>query len=373
MVDCPVVEIADGREVPQIVAAAAALVFDVVQIQPDVPATSGHRAAVAVPREHLLPLASRDCRGRPLRHRSIERTEMHGVAGGALGHCAVDFDVSPAAVLPRTLAVRTLLERDLVGGCVAARTAPLIATVAVCPAKQGRDQLVIREPLAVLLGSERVQLAPEIVRLGRDLERERLAVQTRLGLVGGQVPGPVPGHHRLDLTQALAPRRLEPHGFSIGHGHARQLAHRRMRELALLQRLRDQGKLGYRAGHAKTLDRRARRVAQRALQILEQTPETVRPPQLHFLGVTQQVRLLGIERGSPRRNAAELLVYSRPLRRVLALPGIVCCRVIYPPASTTRPRTATRHAISVRAIACMNLLIRHIDQLTPRHRASINQ
>ncbi len=34
--------------------AAVAPVFDVVQIEPDVPATTRHRAAVAVAGEHLL-------------------------------------------------------------------------------------------------------------------------------------------------------------------------------------------------------------------------------------------------------------------------------------------------------------------------------
>ena len=61
--DCTVVEITYGREVGQCVAATTALVFDVVQIEPDDPAAAGHGAAMAVARQDLLALAGRDGRG----------------------------------------------------------------------------------------------------------------------------------------------------------------------------------------------------------------------------------------------------------------------------------------------------------------------
>jgi hypothetical protein len=61
--DGAVVQIADGREVTQLVTAAATAIFDVVQVQPDVPAAPGHRAAMAVSREHLLALAGGDSLG----------------------------------------------------------------------------------------------------------------------------------------------------------------------------------------------------------------------------------------------------------------------------------------------------------------------
>jgi len=40
--------------------------------------------------------------------------------------------------------------------------------------EQGADQLVAREPLLMFFGGQRVQLPPDVVSLGRDLERECL-------------------------------------------------------------------------------------------------------------------------------------------------------------------------------------------------------
>ena len=70
-VDGAMVEIANGREVGQVMATAAAPVLDVVQVEPDVPTASRNGAAVPIPREHLFTLARRDGRGRPLGHRGI--------------------------------------------------------------------------------------------------------------------------------------------------------------------------------------------------------------------------------------------------------------------------------------------------------------
>jgi hypothetical protein len=114
--DCLVVEIAYCDDISQIVAAAVASVFNVVQIEPDVPPASGHRAAITVSREHLRSLASGDGRRGSLRHRGIERAEVNGIARGTLGHRWFDLDVPAAAVLPCALAIGALLDRDLVGG-----------------------------------------------------------------------------------------------------------------------------------------------------------------------------------------------------------------------------------------------------------------
>jgi hypothetical protein len=54
------------------VATATALVLDVMQIEPDVPAASRDGAAMAISGEHLLALAGRDGRGCTLRRGGIE-------------------------------------------------------------------------------------------------------------------------------------------------------------------------------------------------------------------------------------------------------------------------------------------------------------
>jgi hypothetical protein len=116
MMDCSVVKIAYGDEILQLVTSAAALVFDVMHVEPDGPAAPGHAAAMAVSRQHMLALARRDRRGDSLRCGRIERAEVNRVALGTLHHGRIDLDVTPAGVLPRSLAVRALFERDLVSG-----------------------------------------------------------------------------------------------------------------------------------------------------------------------------------------------------------------------------------------------------------------
>jgi hypothetical protein len=118
------------------VATAPALVLEMVEIEADVSSASGYGAAVTVAGEYLL-----------------------------------DLDVPAAAVLPRTLAVRALLDGDLVGrgagfGAIAT------ATIAVCPAEHGLEQLVIGEPLPVLLGGQHVHPAPEVIGLRGDFDGE---------------------------------------------------------------------------------------------------------------------------------------------------------------------------------------------------------
>src|SRR5689334_21565847 len=113
-----------------------------MQIEPDGSPASGHGAAMTISGEHLLALSGRDGRGRAFRCSSIQRAEMDGIAGSALGYGRIDLDVSASAVLPGALTVRALLDRDLVGG----RAGPL-ATLAVRPAKNRGDQLVVGQSL----------------------------------------------------------------------------------------------------------------------------------------------------------------------------------------------------------------------------------
>ena len=180
----------------------------------------------------------------------------------------------------------------------------------------------------------------------------------------GQVAGPVAGDHRLDLAQALAARRFEPGRLGAGNGDSRQLANSRVRELAAVQRVCDQRELGDRACDAKALGRRVRRVPHRALHILQQAAEPECAPQLQLLGIAQQVRLFGVERGPPGRNAAELLVHSRPLDLVPALPRSGRGGVICPRACSSWLGRATRHAVSMDFFGNLKLLIQHVAALS---------
>jgi len=151
----------------------------------------------------------------------------------------------------------------------------------------------------MLLGSERVHAAPQIIGLRRDLDRDRLAVETRLGRIGRQVTGLVAGDHRFDLAEALAARRFEPVRLGLWNSHPGQLAYRRMRQLAIFQRFCNQRQLANSARDPKALGCRMRRIAHRALHVLEQRPEPVVAPQLDLLGISQQMCFLGVEHSPP--------------------------------------------------------------------------
>jgi hypothetical protein len=114
--DCFVVAIAYGSEVPELVAAAAALILDMVQVQPDIPAASRHGAAVSIASEDLFAFPGGDRGGDPLRRRRVQRAQVDGITRRALGNCWIDLDVPAAAELPGALAVRALLDGDLVSG-----------------------------------------------------------------------------------------------------------------------------------------------------------------------------------------------------------------------------------------------------------------
>jgi hypothetical protein len=114
--DSAMMEVTEGSEVCQRMTTAAALVLDMMQIESDVSAAAGNGAAVAVAGEHLLALARRHGRGRPLRRLGVQGAEVDRIAGSQLEHGRIYIDVTTAGELPGTFAVRALLESDLVGG-----------------------------------------------------------------------------------------------------------------------------------------------------------------------------------------------------------------------------------------------------------------
>jgi hypothetical protein len=59
-----------------------ASVLDVMQIEPDAPATAGHGAAVTIPGKHVLALARCHGRGGPLWDSGVQGAEVDRVARG---------------------------------------------------------------------------------------------------------------------------------------------------------------------------------------------------------------------------------------------------------------------------------------------------
>jgi hypothetical protein len=108
-------------------------------------------------------------------------------------------------------------------------------------AAQRGDERVIRQARAVLVVEHRADLAQERKGLGRELEPDRMHARLGIRRVVGPIAGAMVGDEILDLAQVLAAGGREPRRLGHGRCHARQLAHRRERELATCER---RGELG---------------------------------------------------------------------------------------------------------------------------------
>ncbi len=78
-------------------------------------------------------------------------------------------------------------------------------------------------------------LAHERKRFGRELEPDDPHTYLGVWRVVGAAAWPMVGDEFLDLTQVLTGRSLAPRCLGRGRGHARQLADRRERELAMCE------------------------------------------------------------------------------------------------------------------------------------------
>ncbi|MCB9563501.1 MAG: hypothetical protein H6708_24135 [Kofleriaceae bacterium] len=152
-----------------------------------------------------------------------------------------------------------------------------------------------------------------------DLERHHAPDLGRIHRVTGQITGLAAGDQGLDLVHGLAGRRVEPCPLGVLADDPRQLAHRRVRLLAAGQRRRGPRQDLQRTGHAQSLARRARPVAERALEVLVQAGVAEPAVQLDLLREHQPARLIGVERGASSSDAAQLAIELSPVRGRVAV------------------------------------------------------
>jgi hypothetical protein len=121
------------------------------------------------------------------------------------------------------------------------------------------------------------------------------------------------GDELLDLAEVLAAGGREPRCLGRGGRHAGQLAHGGERKLAARE---GRGELG--EGAEGTRDPQpvlgcARRIAQRALEVVENRRHTERPPDLQRLGLPQPAGLGGVERGAALPDRPQRTIDGAPI------------------------------------------------------------
>src|SRR5215212_11632534 len=129
-----------------------------------------------------------------------------------------------------------------------------------------------------------------------------------------------------------------------------------MRQLAVLERLRDHWQLAQRTCDAESLGRRTRCIAHDALHVLDEASEPEPTPQLELLRIAQQAGLLGIECSPSRRDTPKLLVHSRPFLLMLVFPGLGSSRMRFP-----RPPALLARVVRRTTRGHVRLLILHRD------------
>jgi hypothetical protein len=131
-----------------------------------------------------------------------------------------------------------------------------------------------------------------------------------VGRIRRQVAGPASRHELLDLAQILAAGRRTPGLLGRTRRHPRELLDRRERQLVRRKRVHQLGKICERTSDAHPLLRCARRVVQRALQVVDHRDEAELLPYLQPLGLVEPTHLLGIERRSLRPTGENTIAFE---------------------------------------------------------------
>jgi len=256
-----VVEAQDG-DISGIVVAAVLPVDDVMQIQPSRRAAALDGASSAVALHHQPARRRRDVRLGTLGLLGVERADVVRVARRTIDRGRRQLDLPPAAELPATPAVLADRDGDLV-------RRPRFGNSALgfeaAPA-QDRQERIIIEVLAVLVGQRGPSLAQQRVGVGGDiLERDPAQPELRGRSLIGRVAVTAAADQLLDLAQVLATRLIEPRVLVLARGHAGQLANRAVPERAVAERVFNLGQVAERACHSHAIARIARAITELAL------------------------------------------------------------------------------------------------------------
>jgi hypothetical protein len=111
----------------------------------------------------------------------------------------------------------------------------LAITAEHCLAHRGDERIVI-EPAAVLVREHHLDLAQPREDFRRELELQRSGLEVRVLRIVGMVAARMTGHELFDLAQVLRKRAITPRSLGTRCRHARELANRRERQVARIER-----------------------------------------------------------------------------------------------------------------------------------------
>jgi hypothetical protein len=183
------------------VTAAVGAVDDMVQLESAAGPAAVDAATAAVSAPDEARDAGRNVLVGTLGCGAVDRSDVLGVAEGALDDAWVDGDLRARAFLPALLTAAAEGEGNLelrAAGGLAGR-----GTVEDGVAQRGDDG-VIGEVLTVLVVEDRAGLAEERVRFGVELEAHDVWARLGIGRVVGVVAGTVVGDEVFDLADVLA-------------------------------------------------------------------------------------------------------------------------------------------------------------------------
>lgn len=119
----------------------------------------------------------------------------------------------------------------------------------------------------------------------------------------------------------FAARHREPRFFGVGHGHARELPHRRPAQLAALERRTDGGQVFQRFRHAQLLLRGARAVSEEAFDVLGERGvakvDVDGGPQRR----EQAAAFFGVQSPARSRESRQRFVHPSPRARLTSCAG----------------------------------------------------
>ena len=173
---------------------------------------------------------------------------------------------------------------------------------------------VVGQVTAVLVVEHLMRLAQG--RKGLRLKFEANDMGTHLGIrrVVRMVARTVVGNEDFDLVYVLARRSAEPGSFGRRGGHPGQLTYRGERQLATFKRSGELRQTAEGASDPQSVLRRARRMAEHALEVVEGRHHAELAPDLQRLGFAQPARFFSIEGRAPRRDRSKGTVDSSPAR-----------------------------------------------------------
>ncbi len=301
-----VMPVAKQRQIVRGVTAASFARHDVMDFEIARRATARHAARATIAAVH----EPHDLR-RYVLGRALIRSDALRVALGAFKIGRVERLFRARALLPSDAAGVAARDHDLVlrsprVTCRRARERGIA---------QRRDQCIVVESVTAFVLDHLLRLPQQRQRRRSNIEADRLRDELWIGRIARPVTTLAACHGLLDLAQVLAAGFIEPGLLGRSRRDACELADGAEMQLAVRERVGELRQIFERGGHAYSLGRLARRIAERVFNIFVQRCAAELAPDLAAHSASEQLGFVGVERASSLRERAQLAIDLPPLAR----------------------------------------------------------